>query len=52
VARSKFILAALIAFAVLPVQVRAQAPDQQQTAEQTAQPDADEVVVSPVCRAT
>jgi hypothetical protein len=44
VARSTFILAALIAFAAaLPMPVRAQAPAQQGLAPQTAQPDADEV---------
>jgi len=44
VARSTFILAALIAFAAaLPMPVRAQAPAQQQSAPQTTQPDADEV---------
>jgi FecR protein len=44
VARSTIILAAFVAFAaVLPMQVRAQAPDQQRPAPQTVQPDADEV---------
>lgn len=43
-ARSTFVLAALIAFAAaLPMQVRAQAPAQQQLAPQAPQPDADEV---------